>query len=232
MAIISNSGFSAQWENAYATGGHRSIWPWTDLVILVNRYAKPANYANKRPTVLEIGFGAGANIPFLTDMGFEYHGIEGSGTAVNMCRQRYPNLTNNLIQGDFSKNLVFHKKFDLIVDRASLSCNTQPSIENTLHLIHEGLSENGRFISVTLYSRKHPLSMKGEPLGKGDPFTRTNYTIGTFKEIGWVHFFDRPHIEEIFSEFSILHLEHIAKNIETGNAEDGTAYWNLVASKS
>ena len=54
-------GFSAEWEKQYQKNQQMSIWPWSDLISYVMRYTK----INASYKVLEIGCGAGANIPFL-----------------------------------------------------------------------------------------------------------------------------------------------------------------------
>ena len=54
--------FSTQWDDQYASGRHMSLWPWTDVVVYVMRYAKPLESGCR---VLELGCGAGANISFL-----------------------------------------------------------------------------------------------------------------------------------------------------------------------
>ena len=34
-------GFDQDWEKTYASGTHLSVWPWSDIVSLVNRHCKP-----------------------------------------------------------------------------------------------------------------------------------------------------------------------------------------------
>lgn len=227
---ITNKGFSNQWENAYKSGRHLSIFPWTDLVILVNKFAHPSIFKKKTPKVLEIGCGAGANISFLKNIGFEYYGIDGSDTAINQCRKRFPDIKNNLITGDFSESFKFEEKFDLIVDRASLTHNKTLTIKNIIFLIENCLTGKGKYIGVTLFSTEHPQFLKGIPISD-DEYTKTEYLQGPFNEIGNVHFFNLDQIKSLFLNFSIEHLEHIEKKTIIGNIEDTTVYWNLVASK-
>ena len=54
--------FSNEWDESYKKNTHLSIWPWSDLVSYVMRYARPEN--PKNCNVLELGCGAGANIDF------------------------------------------------------------------------------------------------------------------------------------------------------------------------
>ena len=54
-------GFSSEWDDQYSIGRLGSRWPWSDVVSYVMRYVRPQN---KKIKVLELGCGAGANIPF------------------------------------------------------------------------------------------------------------------------------------------------------------------------
>ena len=72
--------YSKQWDNVYQQGSNLSIWPWSDLVSYVYRHVPIAGRESK---VLEIGFGAGANIPFFRKLGVSYLGIEGSDSMTH-----------------------------------------------------------------------------------------------------------------------------------------------------
>ena len=62
-----NIGFSNEWDNLYTSNAHMSVWPWSDLVSYVMRYARPKDPSNCK--VLELGVGAGANIEFFYGSG-------------------------------------------------------------------------------------------------------------------------------------------------------------------
>ncbi|OVE82788.1 hypothetical protein BVY03_00080, partial [bacterium K02(2017)] len=113
-------GFSNGWETAYQNNQHMSVWPWADLISYVMRYCRPQD---KKLNVLELGCGAGANIPFFETLNVDYHAIEGSRTAVDSLHQKFPHLAKNIICDDFTKNIPFKKSFDLIFDRSALTHN-------------------------------------------------------------------------------------------------------------
>lgn len=79
-------GFSIEWEKTYQTGAHNSVWPWSDVVSMTNRYFRGDKSGLR---VLELGCGAGANIPFFVTIGAEYCGIEGSVTEVQKLQKRW-----------------------------------------------------------------------------------------------------------------------------------------------
>ena len=85
-------GFSRQWDDKYQDNTHLSIWPWTDLVSLVMR-----NKPQKRNfKVLELGCGAGANIPLFVSLEADYFTVEGSKTIVDKLHQRFPHLKDEI----------------------------------------------------------------------------------------------------------------------------------------
>ena len=74
-----NNGFDNNWDKTYKKKFHLSVWPWSDLISYSARYLKPKNKFKK---ILELGCGAGANIPFFLQRKFDYYGIEGSKTII------------------------------------------------------------------------------------------------------------------------------------------------------
>lgn len=70
----------AVWNKIYKRNEQISIWPWSDLVSIVMRHTKPTTNDFK---VVELGCGAGANIPFFLSLGVEYYSIEASEIIVS-----------------------------------------------------------------------------------------------------------------------------------------------------
>lgn len=218
--------FSIEWDERYKENTHMSIWPWSDLVTYVMRYARPID---KNYKVLEIGCGAGANIPFFQALGVEYYAIEGSQTIVESLHQKYPELRQNIVVGDFTDNLIFADQFDLIVDRASLTHNTTTSIKNSLSLIYNSLKFGGKYIGIDWFSTEHSEYLNGDQIG--DIFLRSNYIKGQFANLGKIHFSDKVHLQELFSSFRFEILEHKIVKREIPENEYVFAAWNFVVVK-
>ncbi len=216
--------FSAEWDALYRSGKHRSIWPWSDVVRLVHRY-KPQRKAPL--AVLELGCGAGANIPFLLSLGVEYHAVEGSSAAVSELRERFPQLSDRIVTGDFSEAIPFDGPFDIVLDRSALGHNSAEAVRRGLSLVKRVLAEDGRFIGVDWFSTEHSEFTRGTQAD--DRFTRCGYTDGQFSGVGRVHFFDRGHIEELLSDFDLLLLEHRATEQILPSGGAVLATWSLVA---
>ena len=78
--------FSNKWDERYQENTHMSIWPWSDLVSLVMHNKPP----KEKFRVLELGCGAGANIPLFIALGADYYAVEGSQTIVNQLHKKFP----------------------------------------------------------------------------------------------------------------------------------------------
>jgi len=221
-------GFSREWEQRYAENTHMSVWPWSDIVSLVHRHCKSIIVAG-RGRVLELGCGAGANIPLFRALGLDYFAIEGSPTIVKQLHQRYPDLAGQIVIGDFTLVQPFEPGFDVIIDRASLTTNDSLSINAGLKLAIDALKVGGVFIGSDWYSKNHSDCSGGEQCD--DEYTRTNHKSGQFVGTGKVHFSDERHLRDLFSEFEIVFMEEkLTRRYEPADHHQ-FASWNIVARK-
>ena len=220
--------FSQEWEQRYAENTHMSIWPWSDVVSLVHRHCKPL-IALGGGRVLELGCGAGANIPLFRTLGMDYYAIEGSPTIVAQLHQRYPDLAGNIRVGDFTLELPFDVNFDLVIDRAALTHNNTASIKQALKTTHNALKPGGLFMGVDWFSKNHTDFSEGQ--ASSDEFTKTNHSKGSFAGVGQVHFSDEVHLRNLFSDLEILFMEE--KLVRRYEPQDNHQFasWNIVARK-
>jgi len=220
--------FSVEWEKCYANNTQLSIWPWSDIVSLVNRHCKPL-ITQGGGRVLELGCGAGANIPFFRALGMDYSAIEGSPTIVSQLHDRYPDLADKIKVGDFTKEQPFSCDFDIVIDRAALTHNTTSSIRSALQIALESLKLGGIFIGTDWFSINHTDFKGGEQ--SEDEFTRKNHTKGQFVGVGNVHFSDEPHLRDLFSKFEIIFMEEKLFQRHEPKDNHQFASWNIVARK-
>jgi len=218
-------GFSEEWEGRYNENTNLSIWPWSDLVSYVNNYAKPQN---KKLRILELGCGAGANIPFFLSFNVNYYGIDGSNSIINLLKKRFPDIKENLIVGDFTKEITFEEKFDLIIDRSSLTHNSTNAIKNGLDEVYKKLKDKGKFIGVDWFSTKCSEFKNGKICD--DEFTKKFYD-GPFASVGIVRFVEKSHLIDFFKKFEILVLDHKIIKTEIPENDYTVATWNIVAQK-
>ena len=166
--------FSSEWDTRYQENTHMSIWPWSDLVSLVMRH-KPQKENFK---VLELGCGAGANIPLFASLGANYYAVEGSKTIVKKLHQQYPQFKGNIVSGDFTKDIP-DEKFDLIVDRAALTHNDERAIIECIDVCYQQLEIGGKFIGIDWFSTDYSEFKKGNEAG--DVWTKNNFKEGNFR---------------------------------------------------
>jgi SAM-dependent methyltransferase len=219
--------FSPEWDHLYRANAHMSVWPWSDLVSYVHRYAKPTEGFRR---VLELGCGAGANIPFFLSLGVDYSSVEGSSTIVAQLREKYPELTEKIVVADFTEVIPFGGLFDLVVDRGSLTHNTTEAIRRTLTMVFGRLRSGGKFLGIHWFSADHQDAGQGKML---DSHTRTDIVSGHLARTGAVHFFDQSHLVELLTSagFSLERLEHRRSDVVGGEREERSAWWHFVAVK-
>ncbi len=218
--------FSNEWEQRYAENTHLSVWPWSDVVSLTRRHCRTLGAGSR---VLELGCGAGANIPFFEALGVAYHAVEGSPTIVATLHERLPHLADSIVTGDFTQPWAFAPGFDLVIDRASLTCNGGQAIRRCLRQAYDALLPGGFFIGVDWYSTLHSDYANGE---RGeDAFTRKAFTSGSFANTGNVHFSDEAHLRDLFQDFELVMLEE-KQAVRYEPADNHRfASWLLVARK-
>lgn len=223
------NGFSKEWDEIYKLNQQLTSWPWSDLISLIYRHCKDA--ISNRGVIFELGCGAGPNIPFIQSIGMDYYGVDGSKSVVQKLHKTFPKLKEKIVVGDFTRKDCFLKipKVDIIIDRASVTHNTQQSISNTISNSFDSLKSGGYFIGIDWFSTKHSDFVLGAD--GGDDFTRKEIKVGQFENVGVVHFSDEKHLRSLFSSFDIISLEEKIINIYEPENNHQFASWNIVARK-
>ena len=220
-----------KWENAYSKGQHNSIWPWSDVISLFHRNLAGV-IKNNKTKVLELGCGAGANIPFILSLGLQYYGIDGSKTAVSNLKKKYKNLANKLYVADFSEQIPINlpEKFDIIFDKASITHNNSNEIIKTINNIKTRMSKNAYFVGVMWFASDHSAFKEGIEID--DKYTKTNLPRDTeFYRIGKVHFSTENYIKNLFKDFKIVILEKKITKHALPKRPYLESSWNIVAKK-
>ena len=212
------------WDKIYRRNEQISVWPWSDLVSIVMRHARPTTNDFK---VVELGCGAGANIPFFLSLGVEYYSVEASKVMVSRLHKKFPQLENNIIAGDCTETLP-DGEFDLIFDRGSLTCNTSDAIKVCLQLCHDRLKPDGKYIGIDWYSTKSSSFSQGEV---EDDWSRVNFTRGPFVDQVRIHFSNKEHLFDLFNQYEIQHLEEKTIVSEFDSEHPIVGSWNFVAIK-
>lgn len=199
--MTTTDGFSEDWEYEYQRRDSYTEWPWSTLVSYVMRHVD----VDSINSVLELGCGTGANIPFFLGLDMDYYAIEGSETAVEYVGDRFPEIRDQVVCGDFTTEFPDHGPFDLVVHRGSLTCNSTAGIRRTLRLINQHLANGCRFVSIDNFSTDHSGFAGGNKTA--EELTK-RFEEGPFEGYGEIHFWTEEHIENIYGGFKIEHLTH------------------------
>ena len=111
------------WENnIYAKGHHINSYPY-DLVVsmVLKLYSNSTPKVRSKTRVLDLGCGTGNNSKFLAGNGFRVFRIDGSRSAIDICKSRFKKLSlkGGFVDMNFSKLPFEDNFFDLVIDRES-----------------------------------------------------------------------------------------------------------------
>ncbi len=214
---------SKNWNKIYQKNQQLSVWPWSEIVSKVFSYTKN----QKKLNVLEIGCGAGANINFFLGLKSNYYGVDGSQHIIQKLKKKFPNIKNRLKVSDFTESLPFKIKFDLIIDRGSMTHNSTASITNGMKILQKFLKKKGLYIGTDWFSSKDHFSKKGEKID--DNYTRIKVPHPSYINVGKIHFSTQNHLKEIFRKWQILELSEKITQVRIPNKKIRRAYWIIVA---
>ena len=224
----------ANWENAYKSGKHVNTWPWSAVVSYVHRYllSSVLHPEHRTLSVLEIGCGAGGNIPLFSQIDADYSGIDLSATAVDICRAKFPRYRNNIWNESFADRSWEIEKYDLVLDRASVTHGDSYSVQVAVKGILSALKKGGLYIGIDWFSKKH-VNFQSTDSTYVDRNTRRDFQYGPFTGLGMVHFVDEFDLVELFKNFEILEMnENSINRIFPTREERSIVTLNVVARKS
>jgi SAM-dependent methyltransferase len=199
--------FDKSWENKiYSRGLMVANYPYSLVVSLIvrNFFSIPFN-KRKYIKMLDLGCGAWNHAKFFAENGFGVYGIEGSSTAIKLCRKKFNKLRlkGNFIQGDFIDLPYPDKFFDCVLDRESLYANKFEAIQRAIDQVYQKLKANGLFICF-MYNSYHPDKKFGKRIERN---TYNNFNIDSgFHNTGIVHFTNLKEIKILFNKFKINHI--------------------------
>lgn len=192
--------FSTEWEKIYKNNEQISVWPWSNCVSLCHRYGK----MHEGMKVLELGCGAGANIPFFVQQKVVYYAVDGSATMAENLQKKFVCCDVHIAQVDFTNDFHWTEAFDLIIDRAAVTHNSTADIEQVLVKLRSALAPGGRFIGMDWFSTQDGAFQK-DIADQIDSYTRI-FKEGRFSGMGKVHFADKEHLQRLFHGFRFLYL--------------------------
>lgn len=222
--------FDKNWEeNIYAKGLHLNKYPYGELVSI---YYNALKYLQSDGNnLLELGCGAGNNLWFFAEQGWNVHAIDGSESAVKHARNSMElRGVDADIQQAFFQSLPYpDSSMDMVIDRESLCCGSKESIALALNEAARVLKKGGVFISFR-FSEKNPsleLLEKGLLQGKEiEKHTWQDVESGTFAGTGIIHFTTFDELHESHATFLDLKFinEHTSRTIKDYTNENECFY--------
>ena len=233
--------FDTNWEDKiYNKGLQINEYPYGELVSIFFQSMKliPKEKPNNEIKILELGCGAGNNLWFLSELGYDVYGIDGSVSACKIAKEKMHkrNVNVNIQNAYFDKLPFENESIDIIIDRTATYCGKLSTIKSWWNEANRILKRGGMVISF-MFSDNSPhlkrIKNKEYKADKVEHNTYTNINKGTFRNTGLIHFTKYSEIDEIFHfldiKFINLHEGNIMKkNIEY---EYGTSEWIIVGTK-
>lgn len=219
--------FQQIWENKYKAGEGLNRYPWDYVVSFIynNRPSKPLN---SQIRILEVGFGAGGNLWFCAREGFDVYGVEGSVTACDYAKKWFEaeGLKADLREGSFEKLPFQDNFFDIVIDRASLTCVSSSSCKLAVSEISRVLQPKGIFL-FTPYSKDHTSYKTGVAEENG----LVRVVNGSIVNAGLINFYDFNDIKLMISDtgLSMVSCEHWVKTEILNNQNH--CEWHVVLKK-
>ena len=209
------SAFDKKWEKLYRAQGYRGRYPNEDLIRFIASLYHPLGDEERRKIrILEVGCGPGAQIWYLAREGFSVYGVDGSETAIKLCRERLKGegLSAEVTVGDIVKLPYADGFFDAVIDVAAIQHNTPENIAIIFSEISRVLKPNGNFFSL-MRSTKDYLFGHRAPIAEN---TFADIPLGAAKGTGVLHFFTIPEIENLLKgKFKEFNLEYTERTIES-----------------
>ena len=203
------------WEEIYRTQGYRGRYPNEDLIRFVAPlFREETVEARKNIKMLEVGCGPGAEIWYLAREGFQVYGIDGSKTAIAMCRQRLKaeGLGAEIVVGDITDLPYPDEYFQVVVDVAAIQHNPPDSIAQIISEVYRVLKDGGHFFSLARSDRDYLFGC-GRKIAEN---TYTDIPSGDASGTGVMHFFTIPELEGILKgRFRELSIEYTERTINS-----------------
>lgn len=213
------------WDEKYAAG-HEQRYPWDVVVSFVFRNA-PRDRDRSSIRILEVGCGTGANLRFAAREGFTVAGIDGSCHAIARARRRFDEegIEGDLRIGSFTELPFDDNSFDLVIDRAALTCCREKHLQSAVSEIGRVTKKRGRFL-FNPYSDLHTSYDRGSRATGG---VIENIQGGSLVDVGHIHFVSRSEIDQLFMDaWKFIMVQHVECVDALGGAGGIHAEWRVI----
>ncbi|WP_324281455.1 class I SAM-dependent methyltransferase [Cyanobacterium aponinum UTEX 3222] len=172
---LSNNQPSAWFEELYASAKSNPYYiPWAKLEANSHLREWLKNHQgikkNEQLTAVVIGCGLGDDAELLQETGFQVTAFDVSPTAINWCRQRFPNTKVNYVCEDiFQLPRIWEKQFDFVWECRTIQALPLEVRENAINAVVSLVKVIGTLLMFTHYhTEKKPPSGPPWALSEND----------------------------------------------------------------
>lgn len=207
--------FDNNWEQTYSDSNAKHInkYPYGQLATYFFRNLKNIKTSSPSLKILEVGCGVGNNLPLILNEGLTAYGVDGSPSAIEYAKNKFKDDSNcHLEVMDLASLNYEDNYFDMVIDRQSIYANKSEFILKIFHEVKRVLKPGGIFISFLYHTSDyhHIKAMNDSNYArKIEERTFTDFTGGTFKGNGIVHFFT---LEELVTLCKDVNLNILSLN--------------------
>jgi|GEM_PF-1882891 len=201
-------------ERIYAKGKHINRYPFGELVSLFfNARSQLKTDPASPKTLLELGCGAGNNLWFFAENGFQCVGIDASETACQLARTRLQErgVSAEVLCMNFDELDNLKGQFDFIIDRAATYCADFETRRRWWDKALRLLKPGGIVISVNFDKSSiwYQKSVSEPGFARQiAPDTFTDFAYGALVDTGVSHFVDVDSLQALFAELETLNILH------------------------
>lgn len=202
--------YDATWDALYAQRRYQYA-PWDHVVSFLFRNA-PKHKPREDIRILELGCGAASNLFFAAQQGFSVYGIDAAATAILKARERFNDagLIARLEIGDFTSLPFAEAYFDLVIDRAAITCASFDGAKACTAEVARVITPGGRFF-FNPYSDRSSSAASGKRLdtigGEIPGGLRADIAEGTLVGVGQIYFYSLSDIAALLPEYEWKTLE-------------------------
>jgi len=168
----------------------------TNMVTLLKKKKKTLR-------ILDLGCGAGRNLVFMANQGFEAHGIDISETGLNLTKERLKkrNLGAHVVKGEMTVLPYINSCFNTVTCLFTIYHQKLEGIRTTISEIHRILKKQG-ILLINFQSKRSHKYRKGVRIEK-DTFADRNGP-----EKGVIHHFsDEEEIMKLLKGFKTINID-------------------------
>ncbi|MCH2089540.1 MAG: class I SAM-dependent methyltransferase [Pseudoalteromonas sp.] len=217
------------WNAVYQRGEQLNLYPYDFIVS--NFFNFRSLQGKKQISVLDLGCGGGNHSLFVAENGARVTAADYSMAALEVVMQRAKErgLADliSTVQVDFEDFVLPDQKFDLVIDRLSVTHTSGKYAQDVYKKLYGSLNDGGVILSC-MFSMGHTHKDFGYYDESRDIWI--GFSDGIFQDLLAANFYNKGDIKEIFSSYKLksLKLETDKELLEDKGCME---VWKIVAQK-